>query len=205
MVFALDVRSEIPRLGLTFEAIWTPFAGTGENPFTGRTAPELGVEAVGDNPVELEAETNVTLLSPEETGGWVDAHFDIVDQLSPAEQPDDTRLFTHKLDFELDTTVLLLHWLPEDSWLRNLELETSLDYMATGIPRTGDEVPAGEHRYLDDASPWSIGVLAVVPLARSPREHPRGHSPELTARHGSETSGLPSVIDHRSRRPRGEP
>lgn len=69
VVFALDVPSEIPRVGFTFEAIWTPFAETGASPFTGRTADELGVEAVADNPVELEAEANVTLLTPEETGG----------------------------------------------------------------------------------------------------------------------------------------
>lgn len=165
LVFALDVPTEIPRTSFTFEAIWTPFAGTSGNPFTGRSAEELGVSAVDDNPVELEAEANVALITPEETGGWVDAHFDVVDQLSPAEQPEDTRLFTHKLDLELDAAIVPLNFLAEGSWLRNLELEGSLDYMVTGIPRAGDEVPEGEQRFLDDASPWSVGVLAVVPLA----------------------------------------
>lgn len=69
LIFALDVPTEIPRVGLTLEAIWTPFAGTSENLFTGRTAEELGEEEIADNPVELEAELNFTVLTPEEAGG----------------------------------------------------------------------------------------------------------------------------------------
>jgi len=164
IVFALDVPTEIPRVGFTFEAIWTPFTDTSENLFTGRTAEDLGEEIDG-NPSELEAELNLALLSPEETGGWMDVHFDVVDKLSPAAQPDDDRLFTHKLDFELDAALAAFRWLPEGNWLRNVEVEGSLDYQATGLPETGDEVPAGEQIFLDDASPWSLSVLLVVPVA----------------------------------------
>lgn len=165
MIFALDVPTELPRIGLTLEAIWTPFAGTSENLFTGRTAGELGEEEIADNPVELEAELNVALLTPEESGGWVDVHLDLVDKLSPAAQPDDARLFTHKLNFELDAAFLVFSRLLEESWLRNVEVEGSLDYVATGLPGAGDEVPAGEQRFLDDASPWSFSALLVVPVA----------------------------------------
>ncbi len=59
--------------------------------------------------------------------------------------------------------VALLRWLPERNPLRDLEVEASLDYLATGLPRRGDEID-GE-LFLDDASGWSISVLAVVPLA----------------------------------------
>lgn len=165
LIFALDVPTEIPRVGLTLEAIWTPFAGTSENLFTGRTAEELGEEEIADNPVELEAELNFTVLTPEETGGWVDAHFDVIDKLSPAAQPDDDRLFTHKLNFELDAAFLVFSRLPEGSWLRNVEVEGSLDYVATGLPGAGDEVPAGEQLFLEDASPWGVSALLVVPVA----------------------------------------
>lgn len=165
LIFALDIPTEIPRIGLTLEAIWTPFAGTSENPFTGRTAEELGEEEITDNPVELEAEVNVALLTAEETGGWIDAHFDIVDQLSPAEQPDDDGLFTHKLDFELDVAIAVFKWLPKGNWLRNLEVEGSLDFLATGLPDEGDEVPAGEQLFLERASPWSFSALLIIPLA----------------------------------------
>lgn len=164
MIFALDVPTEIPRVGLTLEAIWTPFEETSENLFTGRTDDDLG-EEVADNPVELEAEVNFALLTPEETGGWVDAHFDVIDKLSPAAQPDDDRLFTHKLNFELDAALVVFNWLPEGRWLRNVEVEGSLDYVATGLPEAGDEVPAGEQVILEDASPWGVSALLVVPVA----------------------------------------
>lgn len=165
MIFALDVPTEIPRVGLTLEAIWTPFEGTSENLFTGRTAEELGEEEVTANPVELEAEVNLALLTPDETGGWLDVHFDVIDKLSPAAQPDDDRLFTHKLNFELDAALIVFNWLPEENWLRNVEVEGSLDYVATGLPEAGDEVPAGEQVFVDDASAWSFSALLVVPVA----------------------------------------
>lgn len=144
-ILAVDVPTEISRLGLTLEVIWPPFAD--------------------ENELELEAELNVILVTDEETGGWVGAHFDIVDQFSRSERPGDDRAYTHKLDFELDVAIAALRWLPEGNWLRNLQLERSLDYLATGLPRGGDEMPAGERLFLDDASPWSFSALLVLPLA----------------------------------------
>ena len=143
LVFAADVPTEIPRVGFTFEAIFSPFRD--------------------DTEVELELELNLTWLEPEQTGGWVESHFDIIDKLSPAERPTDTSAYTHKLNIELDTAVLLFKWLPDDNWLRNVELEGSLDYVATGLPKAGDVI--GDERFLDDASPWSFSVVVVLPLA----------------------------------------
>ena len=59
--------------------------------------------------------------------------------------------------------MLLFKWLPDDNWLRNVELEGSLDYVATGLPKAGDVI--GDERFLDDASPLSFSVVAVLPLA----------------------------------------
>ena len=143
LVFAADVPTEIPRVGFTFEAIFSPFRN--------------------DTEVELELELNLTWLEPEQTGGWVESHFDIIDKFSPAERPTDTTAYTHKLNIELDTAVLLFKWLPDDNWLRNVELEGSLDYVATGLPKAGDVI--GDKRFLDDASPWSFSVVVVLPLA----------------------------------------
>ena len=143
LVFAADVPTEIPRVGFTFEAIFSPFRD--------------------DTEVELELELNLTWLEPEQTGGWVESHLDIIDKLSPAERPTDTSAYTHKLNIELDTAVLLFKWLPDDNWLRNVELEGSLDYVATGLPKAGDVI--GDERFLDDASPWSFSVVVVLPLA----------------------------------------
>ena len=143
LVFAADVPTEIPRVGLSFETIFSPFRD--------------------DTEVELELELNLTWLEPEQTGGWVESHFDIIDKFSPAERPTDTSAYTHKLNFELDTAVLLFKWLPDDNWLRNVELEGSLDYVATGLPKAGDVI--GNERFLNDASPWSFSLVFVFPLA----------------------------------------
>lgn len=163
LILALDVPTEIPRVGLTLEVIWTPFASTSENPFTGETAGELGKEEIRDNPVEFEAELNLGLLTAEATGGWLEAHFDVVDQLSPAERPGDASVYTHKLNLELDVAVLPFSRWSSGGWLRDVEIEGSLDYLATGLPSAGDEV--GGERFLDDASPWSFTASLVLPLA----------------------------------------
>lgn len=164
LILAMGIPTSIPRVGLTAEAIWAPFGKSSTNPFTGYTSDDLGQEVV-ENPVELEFELNLHVLESEQTNGWAEAHFDIVDKFSPAENPGATRYYTHKLDLELDAAVSLFNWLQDGNWLRNLELEGSLDYLATGLPKKGDEVPKGEQRFLDDASPWSFSLLLVVPIA----------------------------------------
>ena len=143
-VLALDIPTTVPRLGFTVEAIASPFSD--------------------DNTVELEFESNFYVITDSFTKGWVISHFDVVDQFSPAARPTVRRAYTHKLDFELDTAVHPFHWLPEQRWLRGVELETSLDYLATGIPKMGDVFADGE-RFLDDASPWSLSFVIVIPVA----------------------------------------
>jgi hypothetical protein len=143
-VLALDLKTKLPWLGFTAELSAVPFSD--------------------DNSAELEFETNFHWLTEPMSRGWVTSHFDVVDQFSPAERPSATRAYTHKLDFELDTAVHLFKWLPEGRWLRGLELETSLDYLATGIPKKGD-VFADGFRYLDDASHWSFSFVIVIPMA----------------------------------------
>lgn len=144
LVLAVDLSTKVPWLGFTVEAITAPFAD--------------------DNVVELEFESNFHWLSESMTRGWLTSHFDVVDKLSPAERPDDSRAYTHKLDFELDTALHMFKWLPEGRWLRDLELELSLDYLATGLPKK-DDVFADGARFIDDASPWSLSVVFVIPVA----------------------------------------
>ena len=141
-VLALDMETRVPRLGFTVEAIASPFSD--------------------DNAIELEFESNFYWLTESMTRGWVTSHFDVVDQFSPAERPDVDRAYTHKLDFELDTALHVFNWLPEGRWLRGVEFETSLDYLATGIPRRGDVFENGT-RFVDDASHWSFSFVFVIP------------------------------------------
>lgn len=143
-VLALDMKTKVPRLGFTVEVITAPFE---EN-----------------NDVEVEFETNFHWLTESMSRGWITSHFDVVDQLSPAERPGDSRTYTHKLDFELDTAFHVFNALREGRWLRGVELETSLDYLATGLPKKGDVFADGS-RFLDDASHWSFSFVFVIPMA----------------------------------------
>ena len=88
-----------------------------------------------------------------------------MDKFSPAERPSDRRVYTHKLNFELDTSLSVFNWLPEGRWLRGVELEGSLDYVATALPRKGDRIN-GAH-FVDNASPWSFSIVFVIPIAPS--------------------------------------
>jgi hypothetical protein len=163
VIFALNIPTEIPRIGLTLEAIVIPFGDTAVNPFTGVPASALGRSAIRDNGIEIESELNLNLFETEQTGGWLSSHFDIVDKFSPAATPGAKSVYTHKLNLEWDTAVHVFNRLPETNWLRNVELEVSLDYLATGLPKAGDVL--GDERFVQKASPWSISFVIVLPLA----------------------------------------
>lgn len=131
-VFALDLSTPIPRVGIALEAITKPFHD--------------------ENEVELESELKLYWLESEQTGGWVSSHLDVVDKFSPAERPTDTRAYTHKLNLELDTALAPFQRLPEGTWLRDVEIEGSLDYVASGLPR--------------GASRWSFSLVFVLPVVK---------------------------------------
>ena len=163
LIFALDVPTTIPRVGLTFEAIFVPFGGTSEHPFTGVPAADLGRLDIRDNGLEIETEINFNLFGTDQTGGWVSSHVDVVDKFSAGETPRAESVYTHKLNFEWDTAFHIFKRLPRGQWLRNVEAEVSLDYVATGLPKAGDVVR--DERFLDDASPWSVSFVMIIPLA----------------------------------------
>jgi hypothetical protein len=143
LILSLGLPTRASWLEFTVEAIFLPFDR--------------------ESMPELEFETNFIWLSGDRTRGWVSSHFDVVDKFSPATRPTDRRAYTHKLNFELDTSVSVFNWLPEGKWLRGVELEGSLDYVATGLPKVGDRVDG--RRFLDKASPWSFSLVVVVPVA----------------------------------------
>lgn len=143
LILSVGLPTRISWLEFTVEAIFLPFEA--------------------DSTPELEFETNFVWLPAQRTRGWLNSHFDVVDKFSPAEGPTDRRAYTHKLNLELDTSVAVFNWLPEGRWLRGLELEGSLDYVASGLPRRGDVIDG--IRFLADASPWSLSLVFVVPIA----------------------------------------
>jgi len=143
VILSVGLPTRISWLEFTSEAIFLPF----------------DAEATP----ELEFEINLTWLPAERTGGWVTSHVDVVDKFSAAERPSDDRAYTHKLNLELDTAVAVFKWLPEGRWLRDVEIEGSLDYVATGLPRAGDVIEG--RRFIDRASPWGFSLVFVLPIA----------------------------------------
>jgi hypothetical protein len=143
VILSLGLPTRVPWLEFTVEAIFLPFDR--------------------DSTPELEFEGNFVWLPGKRTRGWVSSHFDVVDKFSAAERPTDRRAYTHKLNLELDTSVSIFNRLPEGRWLRGVELEGSLDYVATGLAKAGDRING--RRYLEDASPWSFSIVFVVPVA----------------------------------------
>ncbi len=112
LIFALDVPTAIPRLGVTLEAIFTPFGGTAVHPFTGAAAPIGDRTEIRDNGIEIESELNIHVLDTDQTGGWISSHVDIVDQFSPGKTPRAASVYTHKLNFEWDTAFHIFNRLP---------------------------------------------------------------------------------------------
>ena len=163
LIFALDVPTQIPRIGLTLEAIILPFGDTDVHPFTGVPASDVRGQSIRDNGIEIESELNVHVLDTDQTAGWVSSHVDIVDKFSPGETPRARSVYTHKLNFEWDTAFHVFNRLQRAPWLRHVEVELSLDYLATGLPEPGDVI--GDERFLDKASPWSLSFVFVFPLA----------------------------------------
>jgi hypothetical protein len=163
LIFALDVPTSIPRVSFTFEAIFKPAGGIAVHPFTGAAASEVGRDEIRDNGIEIESEFNFHLFDTEQTGGWVSSHVDVVDKFSPGETPRAGSVYTHKLNLEWDTAFHVFNRLRDGHWLRNVEFEVSLDYVATGLPKAGDRI--GGERFLDRASPWSLSFVTIIPLA----------------------------------------
>ena len=163
LIFALDVPTTIPRVGLTLEAIFVPFGSSSSHPFTGTSAADLGRLDIRDNGLEIESELNFNLFGTDQTGGWVSSHVDVVDKFSAGETPRAESVYTHKLNFEWDTAFHIFNRLAQGHWLRHVEAEVSLDYLASGLPKAGDVVR--QERFVDDASPWSLSFVMVVPLA----------------------------------------
>lgn len=143
VTLSVGIPTEIPHVELALETI---FASLGQ-----------------ENIVEFEAELNLIVLHGDWTEGWLEAHIDVIYQLSPGARPGDVSRYSHKLDLELDVGFSPFNWLPRGEWLRHVSIEASLDYLATGLPRRGEVVDG--LLYLDDETGWSLSLVVVVPLA----------------------------------------
>jgi hypothetical protein len=167
IIVALAARTAVPRVSVLGSVQWLPNGTAQRNPFTLYTASELG-EQVRANAPTATAGISVSLLPASATGGWVDFAANVGDLYSQAARPGDRSAYTHKLDLDLLAHLHAFAWTPEGTWLHRVTVYSILDYVATGLPRAGDEVPAGRV-FVTDARPTSLIVGLALPLTPAPK------------------------------------
>jgi hypothetical protein len=167
MIIAVAARTAVPRLSLFGSVQWLPDASEQRNPFTLYTASELG-EPVRANAPTATMGASVSLLPASGTSELFDLAANVGDLFSQAARPSDKSAYTHNLDVELAAHLHAFAWAPRDTGLHRVTAFSLLDYVATGLPRAGDEVPVGRV-FETDARPTSLiaGLsLPITPPAR---------------------------------------
>jgi hypothetical protein len=162
------IPTAIPRTSLEMQLGWAPWADRDSNPFTGFSADTLGEESIDANELTVDLGVNFDLIRMKDTNGWFGLTFEVLDNFTPAAQPEDERTYTHKLNLELDAVFGILNFLPKKNPLSNITAYAELDYTATGLPEEGDEVPKGKRVFLEDASPWTFFAGLTFPIAPLP-------------------------------------
>lgn len=167
MLAAVSSRTAIPRVSLFGSVQWLPNASARRNPFTLYTASELGDDVHANAPT-VTVGASLAVLQPAETRGWADLALNVGDLFSHAARPDDQRDYTHKLDLGLLAHLHAFAWAPPGTYLHRTSVYALLDYVATGLPRPGDEVPEGRV-FVTHARPLALGVGLAVPLTPADR------------------------------------
>lgn len=165
LLATLAIPMAVPRTSAVAQLVWAPSADGPADLAAGASAGAGDDADTKGNAPLVEFGLQLELLPARQTGGWLRVDAQLLDQFSPATRAGDGRAYTHKLNLELDAAVSPLRGLAPGNWFRNLELYATLDYLATGRPRVGDELPRGGLTYLDDASPWSLFAGVTIPVA----------------------------------------
>ena len=163
----IATRTALPRLSLFGSVQWLPNVSATRNPFTLYTASDLGDDVLANAPT-VSAGVSVALLRESETGGWADLAANAGDLFSHAARPTDRRDYTHKLDLGLIGHFHAFAWTPPSTYVHRTSLYTLLDYVATGLARSGDEVPRGRV-FVTDARPLALMVGLALPLTPADR------------------------------------
>ena len=162
----VSAKTEIDRLYLFAATTWLPSAKTSGNPFTEYTASEIG-EDIKANQVSLTLGGLGDVVPSTLTHGWFALQAYVGDLLSPAARPNDASAYTHKLD--VGGVALLYPFGGIDTastaHKSGLYLYGNLDYVATGLPKAGDDVPKGVRTFLTDAKPAVLIFGVGMPIA----------------------------------------
>jgi hypothetical protein len=167
LIVAVSARTPVPRLSLFGSVQWLPNATEQRNPFTLYTASELG-EPVKANAPTVTMGASAAVVPAAMTQGLVDLAANVGDLYSQAARPTDKSAYTHKLDLALLAHLHAFAWTPPATWLHRVTVFSILDYVATGLPKAGDEVPVGRV-FETDARPTSLIVGLSLPVTSPAR------------------------------------
>ena len=143
---------------------WLPNAKESANPYTLYTASDVG-EQLRANAPSVNMGVTLPLLRPWMTSSWFTLNGNVSDLFSQAAEPDDKASYSHKLDLDLIGTLNIFNELPKAEYLHRVGVYGILDFVASGLPKAGDEVPKGERVFLDDARSVSLIVGLSLPFA----------------------------------------
>ena len=76
LALVVGIPIEVPRVEFTFETIFGPFGTIGAPVHRGTAAEGGGLPFKGITAIEAEFELNLSLLEPEQVGGWIESHLD---------------------------------------------------------------------------------------------------------------------------------
>jgi len=164
LIFAVGASTPIKRLSLYGSVQWLPNASERRNPFTLYGASDIG-DKVRANAPTASAGISLGIVDTKDTNGWLGLNAHIGDLYSSAARPQDSGAYTHKLDLGLAANWSLFADLPTQTYMHDVVLSTLLDYVATGLPKAGDEVPKGERVFLTGVHSASLIVGLAFPLA----------------------------------------
>lgn len=165
LVVTMIVPTSVRRLSFYGNFSWLPNATRKTNPFTEYTASDVGDQSIHANAPTVDMGALLALISKQDTKKWLAIDAGIVDQYSAAAQPGAEGAYSHKLDLQGIGTWGILGHLPVGKYLQGTDILTVIDYVATGLPHKGDEVPKGERVFLSDARSVSFTVQLSLPIA----------------------------------------
>jgi len=164
LIASFVAPTAVSRASLFASVQWLPNAKESANPYTLYTASDLG-EQLRANAPSVTMGVTLALLTPTMSQGWFTLNGNIGDLYSQAAEPDDKSSYSHKLDLDLVGTLNVFNELPKAEYLHRVGVYGILDFVATGLPKAGDEVPKGERVFVDDARSVSLIVGLSVPFA----------------------------------------
>lgn len=162
----VSAKTQLNHVSVFAATTWLPTARARANPFTEYTANQVG-EDIRANQLSVSFGGLGDLVPATATHGYVALQGYVADLMSPAARPQDASAYTHKLD--VGAVGLLYPFAGMDSasaaHRSGLYLYANLDYVASGLPKAGDDVPKGVRTFLTDAKPAVLIAGVGMPIA----------------------------------------